>query len=196
MAKTSHGAATLTLLLCMLLNSLLLLPLWSAAKTNKTNNPNYKERPPVTGRVTSATDQQPMQGVSVTIKGTNIGATTNADGNYSLNNVENNATLVFSYVGYQAMEIAVRGRAVIDVSLQLEAGTLVETVVTANAIRRDKRSLGYSAPVVRSDELLSGRSSSPLNALQGKVAGVNITSTASAASYCAAALPSWVITRR
>ncbi|HUP11550.1 MAG TPA: SusC/RagA family TonB-linked outer membrane protein, partial [Niastella sp.] len=91
-----------------------------------------------------------------------------------------NATLVFSFVGYQTAEVPVKGRSVIDITLQVEAGTLIETVVTANAIRRDKKSLGYSAPVVKSDELLAGRSSSPLNALQGKVAGVNITSTSSA----------------
>jgi TonB-linked SusC/RagA family outer membrane protein len=78
------------------------------------------------------------------------------------------------------MEVPVRDRTVIDITLQLETGTLIETVVTAIAIRRDKRSLGYSAPVVKSDELLTGRNTSPLNALQGKVAGVNITSTASA----------------
>ena len=179
MAKTSLGAAKLTLLVCLLLN-VLLLPLTSAAKTGKTNHPHYNELPPVTGRVTSASDQQPMQGVSVTIKGTNIGATTDANGNYSLSNVESNATLVFSYVGYQTQEVPVQGRSVINVALELETGTLVETVVTAQAIRRDKRSLGYSAPVIRSDELLSGRNASPLNALQGKVAGVNITSTASA----------------
>src|SRR5687768_10323131 len=134
---------------------------------------------PIRGTVTSSADQQPLQGVSVTIKGTNTGTATDAGGNFSFANVDGNATLVFSFVGYQSMEVPVRNRTVIDITLQLETGTLIETVVTAIAIRRDKRSLGYSAPVVKSDELLSGRNTSPLNALQGKVAGVNITSTAS-----------------
>ncbi|WP_081169242.1 SusC/RagA family TonB-linked outer membrane protein [Niastella populi] len=135
---------------------------------------------PVRGTVTSAIDQQPLPGVSVTIKGTNTGTATDAAGTFSFNNVEANATLVFSFVGYQTMEVPVRNRQVIDIVLQVESGMLLETVVTAIAIRRDKKSLGYSAPVVKSEELLTGRNTSPLNALQGKVAGVNITSTSSA----------------
>jgi TonB-linked SusC/RagA family outer membrane protein len=134
----------------------------------------------VRGTVISSSDNQPLQGVSVTVKGKNRGTSTDASGNFSIADVDNNDVLVFSFVGYTTQEVAVRSREVIDVTLQVEAGMLVETVVTANAIRRDKRSLGYSAPVIRSEELLSGRSTSPLNALQGKVAGVNITSTASA----------------
>src|SRR5688572_20815136 len=157
-----------------------LLPQRVLANTKGCTNVNYKAFLPVSGKVTSTTDQQPLSGVSVTIKGTNIGTTTDDQGIYRFNNVENNATLVFSFVGYQTVEAPVRGRAGIDIALQPEAGMLVETIVTANAIRRDKRSLGYSAPVIRSDELLSGRNTSPLNALQGKVAGVNITSTSSA----------------
>lgn len=62
---------------------------------------------------------------------------------------------------------------------QHEANVLEEMVVTANAIRRDKRSLGYSAPVIRDDELRAGRRESATAALQGKVAGVNVTSTSS-----------------
>lgn len=146
---------------------------------NATGN-NEERFIPVRGTVISSVDQLPLQGVSVTVKGTNTGTATDVDGNYSFANVDGNATLVFSFVGYQTMEVPVRNRAVIDITLQVEAGTLIETVVTAIAIRRDKRSLGYSAPVIKSEELLTGRNTSPLNALQGKVAGVNITSTASA----------------
>src|SRR3954466_5131180 len=91
----------------------------------------------VSGKVTGANDQQPLQGVSVTVKGTTIGTATDAEGLYRFNNVEGNATLVFSIVGYQAMEVPIRNRTVIDVSLQVEAGQLMETIVTANAIRRD-----------------------------------------------------------
>ena len=134
---------------------------------------------PIHGKVTSALDQQPLEGVSVTVKGSSTGTSTDAEGNFSIN-VDPNATLVFSFVGFEQMEVPVRGRATIDVVMQMEIATLTETVVTANAIRRDKSSLGYSAPVIRSDELLAGRSTSPISALQGKTAGVNITSTASA----------------
>ncbi|THU31539.1 SusC/RagA family TonB-linked outer membrane protein [Niastella caeni] len=177
MIRIDFNKRKLSLLVCITLSLSLAVPQQGSATPNGFHEKRFI---PISGRVTSANDQQPLPGVSVTVKGTNIGTATDAEGRYSFNNVESNATLVFSFVGYQTMEVPVRNRSVIDLSLQVEAGTLIETIVTANAIRRDKRSLGYSAPVVRSEELLTGRNTSPLNALQGKVAGVNITSTASA----------------
>jgi TonB-linked SusC/RagA family outer membrane protein len=166
-----------SILFCTTLSIFLLL--LKPASANVTGTPEERFIP-ISGKVTSSNDQQPLEGVSVTIKGTNTGTSTDASGQYSFANVDANGTLVFSFVGYQTMEVPVRNRNVIDIALQVEAGTLIETIVTANAIRRDKRSLGYSAPVVRSEELLTGRNTSTLNALQGKVAGVNITSTAGA----------------
>lgn len=179
MLQIDFYASKLTLLICLALTFLPFVPQQTAANTNRFTD-DYENFIAVRGRVTSANDQQPLQGVSVTVKGTNTGTSTDADGNYSFINIESNATLVFSSVGFATQEVPVRGRTVIDITLQVEAGTLIETVITAQAIRRDKRSLGYSAPVIRSDELLTGRNTSSLNALQGKVAGVNITSTASA----------------
>lgn len=136
------------------------------------------QQTPITGTVVSGDDQQPLQGVSVTVRGTNIGTTTNAAGVYSLN-ADPNATLVFSFVGHQQQEVQVKSRTQLNVVLQRDINTLQETVITANAIRRDKRSLGYSAPVIRDDELRAGRRASAISSLQGKVAGVNITSTSS-----------------
>src|SRR5688572_14024309 len=98
---------------------------------------------PITGTVRSSDDQQPLQGVSVSVTGTNTGTTTDANGTFSLS-VDRNATLTFSYVGYQQMEVPLRGRNAVDIQLQRDVNTLTETVITANAIRRDKRSLGYS----------------------------------------------------
>src|SRR6478672_3735690 len=167
-ANPSNSVTFLCIILFFLLNL-------SVKESPNPNAPHGKRFISVSGKVTGANDQQALQGVSVTVKGTSTGTATDAEGLYRFNNVDGNATLVFSIVGYQAMEVPIKNRTVIDVSLQVEAGTLMETIVTANAIRRDKRSLGYSAPVVKSDELLNGRSTSPLSALQGKVAGVNIT---------------------
>jgi len=157
---------------------MLTVPKWTFANNNADKKIN--KFIPVRGTVTSGQDQQPLQGVSVTVKGSNIGTSTDENGNYSFADIPGNAVLVFSFVGFQTIEVPVRNRSVVDVELQVDVGTLTETVVTAVAIRRDRRELGYSAPVIRSEELLTGRNSSPLNALQGKVAGVNITSTASA----------------
>ncbi|MBL7699106.1 MAG: SusC/RagA family TonB-linked outer membrane protein [Chitinophagaceae bacterium] len=138
------------------------------------------QQTPITGKVTSGDDQQPLQGVSVTVKGTNTGTATNEAGTFTINADPSSATLIFSFVGYQENEVELKGRSSVDIVLQRDVNTLAETVITANAIRRDKRSLGYSAPVIKDDELRAGRRESAISALQGKVAGVNVTSTSGA----------------
>lgn len=133
----------------------------------------------VTGKVTSADDGQPVIGAAVIVKGTSTGAVTNPDGIYTIQ-APDGATLVFRSVGMKDQEVALKTSNTINVVLQADVTHLTETVVTANAIRRDKRSLGYAAPTVNAEEISQAHSPSALNALSGKVAGVNITSTASA----------------
>src|SRR5689334_12611708 len=96
---------------------------------------------PIRGTVTSASDQRGLEGVTVAIKGKNQGTNTDANGNFSIANVDSNDVLVFSFIGYTTMEVPVNGREVVNVTLQLETGMLTETIVTAIAIRRDKKSL-------------------------------------------------------
>ncbi|KAA2244679.1 SusC/RagA family TonB-linked outer membrane protein [Chitinophaga agrisoli] len=133
----------------------------------------------IKGKVTSADDGQPVIGAAVIVKGTTTGVTTSPDGSYSIQ-VPEGATLVFRSVGMKEQQMAVKGSNNIDIVLQQDVTSLTETVVTANAIRRDKRSLGYAAPTVNAEEIGQAHSTSALNALSGKVAGVNITSTANA----------------
>lgn len=133
----------------------------------------------VKGRVTAAEDGSPVIGATVIAKGTNVGTVTNGEGRYTLNVPDGVTTLVVKFIGMKETEAAITG-AEVNVSLAVDITTLTETVVTANAIRRDKRSLGYAAPTVKNDELTRGQSISALNGLTGKVAGVNISSTASA----------------
>src|SRR5688572_26945457 len=116
MTKTDSRVGKLTLI-CTLISLLLSLPEWVSADLNRFYeyyNENFlpvgENFLPVRGKVTSSTDQKPVDDVSVTIKGASIGTTTDANGNYSLSDVNDNATLVFSFVGYEAMEVAVRGR--------------------------------------------------------------------------------------
>lgn len=93
-------------------------------------------------------------------------------------NVPAGKVVVFRSIGFGEKTIIVNNNAsVFNVSLEDNNNALEEVVVTANAIKREKRSLGYSAPVLKSDELTEGRNSSAIGALAGKVAGVNITST-------------------
>lgn len=115
--------------------------------------------------------------MTVVVQGTNQATQTDTDGNYSLN-VPAGKVVVFRSVGFDDKTIIVNNNSsVFNVSLVNHDNALEEVVVTANAIKREKRSLGYSAPTIKSDELTEGRNSSAINSLAGKVAGVNITST-------------------
>lgn len=120
-----------------------------------------------------------LPGVSVLIRGTQRGTTTNAEGNYSLEVPDNNAVLVFSYVGYESKEITVGNRTNINISLAPESKSLGEVVVTALGIKKQSKSIGYATATVGTDEMTINRSANFMNALQGKMAGVNITSLGS-----------------
>lgn len=134
----------------------------------------------IKGRVTSADDGQPVIGAAVVVKGTSTGAVTNPDGEYTIQVPEGATTLVFRSIGMKDQEVGIKASNSINVVLQQDVTRLTETVVTANAIRRDKSSLGYAAPSIKAEELTKAQVTSPLNALAGKVAGVNISSTAGA----------------
>lgn len=119
-----------------------------------------------------------LPGVSVQLKGTTIGSTTDPQGNYSLNVPDANGTLVFSFIGFTSQEIAVSGRNTIDVRLLEESTSLNEVVVTALGIKRETKALGYAIAVVDHEAVTENRTNSTLGTLQGKVSGVNITSPA------------------
>ncbi|MVT06865.1 SusC/RagA family TonB-linked outer membrane protein [Chitinophaga tropicalis] len=133
----------------------------------------------ITGKVTSGDDGQPVIGATVIVKGTSVGTVTNTDGVYTIQVPEGAGVLVVKFVGMKDQELKATGTKA-NVVLYPDVTKLTETVVTANAIRRDKSSLGYAAPTLKNDELTKGQSTSPLNALAGKVAGVNISTSANA----------------
>lgn len=130
----------------------------------------------VTGTVTSATDGMPLPGLSVSVKGTTVGTVTNMDGKYMLD-VPANATLVFSFVGFSAREIEVRGRNVVDVVMEEDVKAIDEVVVTALGIKREEKSLGYSVGKIDSKELSKVVHENMLTSMAGKVTGVTINST-------------------
>lgn len=129
----------------------------------------------VTGTVTDNQDKSPIPGVTVRIKGTQTGVQTDMAGKYTLT-VPQNATLIFSFVGYIPAEQPVPASGPLNVALSTETKALSEVVVTSQGIRREKRTLGYSAPTVNNTELTQGESPSVLTSLTGRIAGVNITS--------------------
>ena len=81
----------------------------------------------VSGTVSDATG--PLPGVNVLVKGTSNGAQTDFDGNYTLNDVDPNATIVFSYIGFQTAEVPVNGQTSIDYLMQEDAEALEEVVI-------------------------------------------------------------------
>lgn len=128
----------------------------------------------ITGTVTDESGKK-LSGVSVSVKGTANGTSTDAAGQFKIN-APSNATLVFSSVGYATIDVPVANRSVVNTILSTTAQSLDAVVITALGITKQKRGLGYSATNVTPDELTINRTPNVMNALQGKVAGVNITS--------------------
>lgn len=135
---------------------------------------SYAQAQAVSGKVTSADDGEALPGVNVVLQGTTIGTVTDIDGNYSLD-APGNGTLVFSFIGFATQQVAISNRSVLDVQLLSDVQQLSEVVVTALGIVREERSLGYSTQEVGAEELNKTRESNVINALSGKVAGVQIT---------------------
>lgn len=131
----------------------------------------------VTGTVTD-TKGTPLPGVSVKLKGSAGGTATDASGNYAIS-IPENSTLIFTYIGYTSKEVAVNGQTIINVSLAEATTSLNEIVVTALGLERQKKTLTYSTQSVSPDELTQTRELNIVNALQGKVAGLNIGSGSS-----------------
>lgn len=130
----------------------------------------------VAGTVTSATDNMPLSGVSIIVKGTSTGTVTNIDGKYNIQ-VASNATLLFSFIGFQYQEVSVQGRRILDVVMEESIEALDEVVVTALGIKREEKSLGFSVGKVRGEELTRIVQENLLNSMSGKVSGVTISST-------------------
>lgn len=131
----------------------------------------------VSGKVTDKKDGIPLAGVSVTVKGTNNSVQTNEQGDFSISGVPDNATLVFSNVSYKKIETKLTGNNTLSIVLEENAQQLREVVVTANAIKREAPSIGYAQSTINNAELTKGKDRSVLNSLQGKVAGVQISSS-------------------
>lgn len=131
----------------------------------------------VKGKVTSSSDGIGLPGLSISVKGTAQGTITDMDGNYSLNVDNNNATLVFSFVGFAVQEIAINGQSEIDVVMVESSESLDEVVVTALGIKRSEKSLGFSVGKVGGEELTRVAQENVLNSMAGKVSGVTINST-------------------
>jgi iron complex outermembrane receptor protein len=129
----------------------------------------------VKGTLVDATTKEPLVGGNVLIKGTTKGASADANGQYSINVSDDKAVLVFRFLGYDSQEIAVGSRTTIDVSLQANASSLEQVVVVGYGTQK-KTDVTGSVKSVSSEAFNKGIINSPEQLLQGKVAGVNVTS--------------------
>ena len=136
-------------------------------------NGNHK----VTGRVVDSAGE-PLIGATIMVEGTKEGAVTDIDGNFTINTTSK-AKLVISYVGYTAQTILVGDKTTIDVTLKEVANTMNEVVVTALGIKRAEKALSYNVQSVGSNELTRNKDANFVNSLNGKVAGVSISKSAS-----------------
>ena len=120
----------------------------------------------VTGKVTDSKGAA-LSNISVVVKGTNIGTTTDLEGAFSLSVPDNSTTLVFSSINTAVKEVDIRNKNAISVSLLANDKSLQEVVVTALGIARDKRSLGYATQTVKGAEIANKGELNMLNGLQG-----------------------------
>ena len=130
----------------------------------------------ISGKVSSADDGGLLPGVSVSVKGTTLGTITDMNGEFRIKVPQDTRTLVFTFVGMTTQEVAIDNQTNFNVTLSSANISFDEVIVTAMGIKRTEKSLGYSAGRVSTDDLTATGNSSMMNALQGKIAGVNVSS--------------------
>ena len=128
----------------------------------------------VSGTVSDA--MGPLPGANVLVKGTTNGTQTDFDGNYTLNNVADDATLVISYIGYSTMEIAIDGRTQIDVTLEEDAAELDEVVLVGYGSTK-KSDLTGAVGQVNTEQIQERPAQSLNQAMAGRLAGVKVNTT-------------------
>ncbi len=131
----------------------------------------------VKGRV-SETNGQPLFGVSITVKGTTQGVTSNDKGDFSIN-VKQGATLIFSYVGFKTQQSLVGTNSTINITLQDDANSLSEVVVTALGITKEQKTLSYATQQINTKTFSQAKDLNVANSLAGRVVGLDIVRSSS-----------------
>ena len=127
----------------------------------------------ITGNVMTVTGEV-IPGVSIQIKGTNLGTVTDAKGFYKINVNGEKTVLVVSSTGFASQAIIVGNHSKIDVVLEEDTKTLDEVIITALGIKREEKSLGFAAQTINAHAVVDAKSNNWVNSLSGKVAGLNI----------------------
>jgi TonB-linked SusC/RagA family outer membrane protein len=135
----------------------------------------------VTGKVTASEDGGSLPGVNVIVQGTTKGATTDAEGNYSLSLADGENTLVFTFVGYKSATVEVGSRTSVDIALESDITSLEEVVVVGYGTQR-KRDVTGAITSLKGEEIADRPNANPLNSIQGRAAGVVVTNSGVAGS--------------
>ena len=135
------------------------------------SSPSWAQKRTISGIVTDETNE-PVIGANVVIKNTTVGTITGIDGQYRIE-APDNATLVFSFIGYNSIEEKVNGRTQINVSMKSNDITLSDVVVVGYGVQK-KVSLTGAIAGVRSTDLLKTKNENPQNMLTGKISGVRV----------------------
>ncbi|MBR2649542.1 MAG: SusC/RagA family TonB-linked outer membrane protein [Sediminibacterium sp.] len=125
----------------------------------------------ISGRITDSKGSG-LAGVSVVVKGSTNGTVTNSEGKYTISISPGATTLVFSSLNFESKEVVIGTSTSVSTSLVSKDEDLSEVVVTSFGIKRDKKTLGYSTPIIAGEDLTAVRNTNVTNALVGKVAGV------------------------
>ena len=153
MSKTPFGARVLLLII-------LLLPLLTFAQTI------------ITGQVLSGSDQSPVPGATIFIKGTKIGTSTGIDGKFAVR-AKDGDILVVSGIGLSQKEVSVAGSNLI-ITVATNSRNLNEVVVTATGIKKEAKRIGYATQTIDASTLTQAREPDPINSLKGAAAGLTI----------------------
>ncbi|AYN67723.1 SusC/RagA family TonB-linked outer membrane protein [Euzebyella marina] len=132
----------------------------------------------ISGNVTDSSGE-PLPGVSIIVSGTTKGTTTNFDGEYSIEATSGDI-LEFTYLGMLAQQVEVANQTSVNVVMQEDSEQLDEVIVTAFGISQEKKALGYAAQSIDAEAITQTKQTNIVNALQGQVAGVQITNSGGA----------------
>ncbi|WP_423148155.1 SusC/RagA family TonB-linked outer membrane protein [Rubrolithibacter danxiaensis] len=137
---------------------------------------------PVKGKITDKETGEPLIGVSVMVKGTGVGASTDASGNFSINSAPENGTLVITYIGYNKLEVPISNRRTINIALTSSSTSLNEVVVVGYGTQK-KATLTGAVSQVKGSDIVQSPSTNVTNSLAGRLAGLVAVTPTSEPGY-------------
>lgn len=140
--------------------------------------PSLAQNRTITGRITSGDDGSVLPGVSVALKGTNKGTSTDGNGQYTISVPSGTVSVVFSFIGFVTQEVVTGSQTELNITLKPDATSLNEVVITALGTKRDVRSISFATQQIDQSQLQIARQADPSNALAGKIAGLQVLNQA------------------